>query len=375
MAFRIKGSHIAALVIAGAVLGWMGTGNIVVGGQANSENAVLPPAQREENRDELFKVRFVTVNPEERPNVLLVRGRTKADAIVPVRAETSGTLEKRLVAKGDRVKQGDLVCQLDPGVRQAAVDRALAAHEQAVFDYEGSLSLQKQGFTSETRMKALKAAMDGAAATLAEMRLELARTDILATADGIVQDPIAEIGDNLSDGDVCVTLINADPLLFIGQISERQVGQVEVGNPAQVQLISGELVAGTIRYVASSADEATRTFLIEVEIPNPDNRLRDGVTAAAQIKLDGTEAYRIRPSWLTLDDDGSVGVRVVEDDNSVSFKQLNIISHTPETMWVTGLEPGARVISVGQDYVIPGQTVEPVAADVAATSSKGDVRS
>ncbi|MCY6381423.1 efflux RND transporter periplasmic adaptor subunit [Hoeflea prorocentri] len=375
MAFRIKGSHIAALVIAGAVIGWMGTGNIVVGGQANSENAVLPPAEREENRDELFKVRFVTVNPETRPNILLVRGRTKADAIVPVRAETSGTLEKRLVSKGDRVEQGDLVCQLDRGVRQAAVDRALAAYEQAVFDYEGSASLQKQGFASETRMKALKAAMDGAAATLAETRLELDRTDITATADGVVQDPIAEIGDNLSGGDVCVTLINADPLLFIGQVSERQVGQVDVGNRAQVQLISGELVSGTIRYVASSADEATRTFLIEVEIDNPDNALRDGVTAAAQIELDGSEAYQIRPSWLTLNDEGSVGVRVVDEDNSVSFRQLKIISHTPDTMWVTGLEPGTRVISVGQDYVVPGQTVEPVAADIAATMSKDDVRS
>ena len=164
-------------------------------------------------------------------------------------------------------------------------------------------------------------------------------------------------------------------LLFIGQVSERQVGQVDVGNPARVQLISGEEVSGTIRYVASSADEATRTFLIEIEMANPDNALRDGVTASAQIKLDGTQAYQIRPSWLTLDDDGSIGVRVVEGDNSVSFRNLNIISHTPDTMWVTGLEPGTRVISVGQDYVIPGQTVEPVAADVAAAVSKDDVRS
>ncbi|WP_419910532.1 efflux RND transporter periplasmic adaptor subunit [Hoeflea sp.] len=374
MAFRIKGSHIAALVIAGAVIGWMGTGNIVVGGQANSANATPPPAERQNSEDALFKVRYVTVNPEIRPDILLVRGRTQADAIVPVRAETGGTIEKRLVSKGDRVEAGDLVCQLDRGVRERAVDRALAAHDQAVFDYEGAVALREKGFASETRLKALKAALDSASATLDEARHELSYTDITATASGVVQDPIAEIGDNLSSGDVCITLINTDPMLFVGQVSERQIGPIDVGDAVVVQPITGETVAGNIRYIAPSADAATRTFLIEVEMPNPDKLLRDGVTAAAQIELDGAEAYRIRPSWLTLSDDGAIGVRVIGENDAVAFMPLTIVAHTQETMWVTGLEPGTKVISVGQDYVTAGQTVEPVAAEIAATS-KDDVRS
>ncbi len=375
MAFRIKGSHITALIIAGAIVGWMATGNIVVGGQANSANATPPPAERNGKDEALFKVRYITVNPEIRPDTILVRGRTQADSIVSVRAETRGTLEKRLVSKGDRVKAGDLVCQLDRGVRETGINRATAALDQAVFDYEGAVELQKKGYSANTRVVALKAAMDGASAALAEAKLELSRTDITATTDGIVQDPIAETGDNLAIGDVCITLINANPMLFIGQVSERQVGHIEVGDQAGVGLVSGETVVGNIRYISPSADAATRTFLIEVELPNPDNALRDGVTAAAQIELDGTEAYKIRPSWLTLDDDGSIGVRVVEDGGEVAFRQLNIISHTPETMWVTGLEPDTRVITVGQDYVIPGQTVEPVAAEAAAQTAKDDSNS
>ncbi len=374
MAFRIKGSHIAALVIAGVVLGWMGTGTVVVGGQANSENAVPPPAERQSADDALFKVRYVSVTPEVRPELLLVRGRTEADTVVPVRAETAGTVEKRLVSKGDNVKIGDLVCQLDRGVREAAVERATAALDQATFDYEGATELRKKGFASETRIKALKAALDGAHWTLAEAKRELSHTDILATADGIVQDPIAEIGDNLSIGDVCITLINADPMLFIGQVSERQVGAISVGDPGRVEMISGETVDGAIRYISPSADAATRTFLIEIELPNPERTLRDGVTASALVQLDGSEAYRVKPSWLTLDDSGEIGVRVVDDNNVVSFRQLKIVAHTPETMWVTGLESGSRVISVGQDYVIPGQTVEPV-ADVAASTKKAETNS
>ena len=375
MAFGIKGSHITALIIAGAVVGWMATGNIVVGGQANSDNATPPPAERNSQDDALFKVRYVTVNPEIRPDTILVRGRTQADSIIPVRAETPGTLEKRLVEKGDHVKTGDLVCQVDRGVRETAVNRARATLEQARHDYEGAVSLQKKGYSADTRVMALKAALDAASAGLAEAELELSRTDITATADGIVQDPIAETGDNLAIGDVCITLINADPMLFIGQVSERQVGQIDVGDGAGVKLVSGETVLGKIRYISPSADAATRTFLIEIELPNSDDQLRDGVTAAAMIELEGTQAYRVRPSWLTLDDDGSIGVRIIEKDDRVAFRALNIISHTPDTMWVTGLEPETRLITVGQDYVIPGQIVEPVAAEAAAQPAKEDTNS
>ena len=98
------------------------------------------------------------------------------------------------------------------------------------------------------------------------------------------------------------------------------------------------------------------------------------MTASALVQLDGSEAYRVKPSWLTLNDGGEIGVRVVDDNDVVSFRQLRIVAHTPETMWVTGLQPGSRVITVGQDYVIPGQTVEPV-ADVAASTKKAETNS
>jgi multidrug efflux system membrane fusion protein len=103
--------------------------------------------------------------------------------------------------------------------------------------------------------------------------------------------------------------------------------------------------------------------------------LRDCITASAVIRLEGSEAYRIVTSWLTLDDNGQIGVRVVEDDNRVNFVPLKIVAHTPENMWVTGLTPGMRVITLGQDYVIPGQTVVPVPSEVATNGASDEARS
>jgi multidrug efflux system membrane fusion protein len=144
---------------------------------------------------------------------------------------------------------------------------------------------------------------------------------------------------------------------------------------AEITLITGQTVTGKISYISPSADPATRTFLTEIEIPNEDGSLRDGITASAIIGLKGTEAYRVVSSWLTLDDSGQIGVRVVEDDDRVDFVSLKIVAHTPETMWVTGLAPGTRVITLGQDYVTPGQAVEPVPSELATNRASEGARS
>ncbi|WP_099866318.1 efflux RND transporter periplasmic adaptor subunit [Pararhizobium haloflavum] len=363
MAFRIRGSHIAAMVFAGAVIGWMATGDVMIGGQADSAEATPPPAERQASEDAIFKVRYATLQPEERVDALTLRGRTAADTIVSVRAETTGTVRERLVDKGDAVKAGDLVCRLDQGTRESALAQAEAALTQAQFDFDANEQLQQRGFASSTQLNALRAARDSAKAELDAARQELERTQIKATTDGIVQDPIVEVGDNLATGDVCVTLIDTDPMLFIGQVSERRVGALTTGDSATVTLVSGETRDGTIRYVARSADPQTRTFMIEIAIENSDGKLRDGITASARIPLESAPAYRVKSSWLTLADDGTIGLRAIGKDDEVEFVPVEIQAQTSEGVWLTGLEPGMRVITVGQDYVESGQTVQPVRAD------------
>jgi membrane fusion protein, multidrug efflux system len=369
MAFRLRGSHISAMLIAGAVLGWMATGDVLIGGQAGSADAVPPPAERQLAEEAPFKVRYVAVSAEDRVDSIQVRGRTEAHSTVSVRAETGGTVRERVVEKGETVSAGDLVCRIDVGTRQSAVARAEATLSQAEFDYQASQRLQERGFAAETRLNALKAQRDGAQAELDQARQELARTEVMATARGIVQDPIAEPGDNLAVGDVCVTLIDTDPMLFVGQVSERRIGAVERGSNARVMLVSGEERTGTVRYVAPSADPQTRTFRVEITVPNDDGALRDGVTAAATLELDSAPAFRVGPSWLTLADDGTIGLSVIDAEDRVSFVPVEILSQGNDGVWVTGLSDGDRVITLGQDYVVSGQKVEPVAASASPSRS------
>lgn len=356
---RINGPVLVSLAILAGIGGWMFTGKLIQGGIDNPNAETI--AEREAKRTKAaFRVRVIDVQPTERVALLNIRGRTKADAQVSVRAETGGTVERRPVKKGDVIKAGDVLCEIDRGVRSTNLDQAVAQLEQAEQDYLANKQLADRGFTTNSRLRQLKAAMDAATAAVATAKQELARTEIKATANGTVQKPMAEIGDNLAPGGVCVTLMQLDPMLFSGQVSERDISQLKIGMATKVDLVGGERVAGTLKYISPVADPKTRTFSIEVAMPNPDFAIKDGLTASATIPLKPTLAYQVASSWLTLADDGEVGIRAVDEKNIVQFHPVKILAQDEKTMWVSGLKPGLKVITLGQNFVSAGELVDPV---------------
>ena len=368
----LKIAHVTAVLVAAGVAGWMISGNLIEGGIGPQDGEAVVIADRNAEAEErLFSVRTTVLDPQSRPEMLLVRGRTEADAQIPVRAETGGTLEERLVDKGDFVNEGTEVCRLDPGVRESALRQAEASKaqaeatlQQAEFDLNSNTQLADRGFAAESGLNALRASVNAARAQvaqadaqIAQAEEELARTIVVSSASGFVDDPIAEVGDVLTAGGVCVTLVDTDPLLVTGQVPETEVGALRVGMNARVELVTGEEVRGVVQFVANSADPETRTFEIDIAIPNPNNEVRAGVTASALIPLAPIDAYPIMSSWITLDDDGRLGVGIVEEDATVAFAPVEVLAQDTEITWVTGLEPGTRVITLGADYVRAGQEV------------------
>ncbi|NRG19036.1 efflux RND transporter periplasmic adaptor subunit [Rhizobiales bacterium] len=358
---RIKFSYLLAAGLTAAVAGWMLTGQTIVAGAGDNENSTPPPAERKaENGDDPFAVRVRSIVAEPRHAELEIRGRTEAEARVMVRAETSARVVERPATEGASVEPGEILCVLDRGTREARVMEFEAALAQAELDHNASSSLSSKGFAAQTRVAALKAARDAAEARLKEAKLELERTVIKAPVAGRLESPMAEVGTTLEIGDTCAAIVDADPMLAIGQVSERNIGALKLGQEATVELVTGQTVDGKVRYIAPSADPDTRTFRVEIEIPNSDGTILDGITVLARLPLDAGKAHRISPSTLTLNDEGVVGLRTVNDDNSVEFIPVEILGGDTKGLWVSGLPETVRVITVGQDYVIEGQTVQPI---------------
>ncbi|PLW76752.1 efflux RND transporter periplasmic adaptor subunit [Cohaesibacter celericrescens] len=361
MALRLKGSYGLALLFTAGIVGWMATGHTVISGEA-SEGAVPPPAVRNQlTETEAVRVAVQTFSSQERQSLLTIRGRTQSDKTVTVRAETTATVLSRSIEKGQWVEKDTLLCELDAGSRLASLAQAEAALAQAEFDLDAKETLAKKGFAAQTQIEALKAQRDAALAGVKIAKVELARTKVLAPIAGSVQGPLAEVGDQLKSGDACAVLMNPDPMLVVGQVSERDIPRVHVGAKAQVELVTGEKADGVVRYVSTASNIETRTFLIEVEVPNPDRSLRDGVTAIANLVLDPLQAHLMSPAHLTLSDEGIVGVMRVEDSHAI-FTPVSILANDAEGVWVGGLPSIVDVITVGQEYVKSGQLIEAVSA-------------
>lgn len=359
---KIRFSHILALVILGALSYYMYHGEVNIGGQgASAANTKSISERKDGTQDKLFRVNVVPIRAETREQFLSVRGRTKAQAIIPVRSETSGILRQRHVNRGDFVKKGDLVCSIESGAREANVASAEAQLLQAETTYNANKELLKKGFTTQNQKLLMEAQVNAAKANLKSAQIELSRVKIHANASGLVQDPIAEPGDVLSAGAACVTLVDNNPMYFTGQVSESVIGGITPGMDANIQLINGASTSGEITYISPSSDPQTRTFLVDIRLDGP-TEIRDGVTASANIKLPGTIAFKIPPSSLTLNGNGVLGIKIVDADNLVQFLPVRVIAQTSEGFWIEGPKDEVRLITLGQEYVIEGEKVEPVLA-------------
>ena len=316
-------------------------------------------------------VRTQTFTAQPMPVEVPLRGRTQAKATVTAVAETAGTVDTVHVTKGQRVEVGDLLCTLDQGTRvaavaqaQAAVDQANAALAQAQLNFETNAGLREKGLAAANTANAAdvalaqaKAGVSQAAAGLDNAKAELDRTEITAKVAGLVQDPLALAGSMLNAGSPCATIVQLDPMIFAGMVPEKHIGLAKLGLTASIKTVTGQAVEGKVTYIASQADNATRAFPVEIEIPNPDFAIKDGVTAEALVNLGAAPGHLLPQSVLTLDDEGTLGVRTVEN-GVVAFHEVTIVSDTRQGVWVTGLPAVTEVITVGQEGVTAGQAVK-----------------
>lgn len=362
----MKRSYIIATGIAIAVTGWILSGQ--VGGRQSPDTE---PAAAAEPEVQPPQVRVRRLVAQERIGELVLFGRTEADRMVKVKAETAAPVAKLTVEKGERVAKGDVIARLSMDDRGARLAEAEATVEQYRIAHVAALKLSKKAFRSRVSLAQAKAELEAAKAALARIRLDIQHTVIRAPFGGIVDDLPVEVGDYVKVADTIATLIDLDPIIVVGEVGERDVARIKIGARAGVQLVTGERLAGAVRYVSKMGSTATRTFRVEVAIDNPAGAVAEGVTAELRLPTERVRAHRLSPSVLTLSDEGVVGVKTVDADRMVVFHPVHMIADTPEGIWLGGLPDEVTVIIVGQEYVRAGQRVRPVPEEAGVPQGKG----
>ena len=360
---------ITASVIAAAIGLWLFSGLFTGEEKVDPDTRPVLAEQAFEPRakNELPRVRVRHIEAQMRSQYITLRGRTANKRTVLVKSEITGVVTERAVERGQRVGENDLLCRLADNDRSAAVAEAEATLRRATLEYEGSKQLQAQGLQSNTAIAQAEASQAAAKAALMRARLNLERTTIRAPFAGVVEDIHANKGDYLTPGGECVTLLDLDPMLLTARVTERDVDDIETGDIVNARIATGREVTGVVSFISRQSDNQTRTYGMEAAVDNEDYSLRSGVTATLYIARDEVPAHRISPALFALDDTGRVGVRILDDDDRVQFRHINILQDTPEGAWVSGLPARARLITIGQETVVAGQRVEPILEDDALT--------
>lgn len=312
------------------------------------------------NSDGQRRVAIVAREFERAPvtRTVLLRGRTEAARTVEVMAETSGRVTSDPRRKGSTVEEGELLCRLRSGPRDAALREAESRLAEAELNYTAASRLSAEGFAAETRLASARAAREAAEAAVDSAREELERLEMVAPFGGVLETDTAELGALLQPGAPCATIHQLDPIRMVGFVPESQVDRIETGAPAGARLSSGREVTGRVTFVARTADPQTRTFRVEVTVDNEELDIRAGQSADMLISAAGAQGHLVPGSAMTLNDEGRIGLRLVDDDRRARFHQVEVLRDTADGVWVAGLPERATVIVVGQEFVSEGTLLD-----------------
>jgi multidrug efflux system membrane fusion protein len=349
-------SWLISASIAILVVAWLASGQFGEDAPEEAKASVITtvaPSQQS-------SVRVRTQSAEEIMRTIVVNGETAPARVVDIAAETDGRIEYVGVNRGANVDRNAVIVRLDERDRKARLAQAEATLRQREVEYQGRLKLKGESYVSEAQLQEAIAQLETAKAELMRAQLDLEYMTIRAPFDGALQERHVEVGDFVKSGDPIARFVDNRRIIVTANVSEYDAGYVETGQTAQARLATGETVHGTIRYVAPVADQATRTFTVELEVDNSAGALRAGGTAELQVPAERVLAHRISPSLLTLDDAGNIGLKIINDENEVEFVVADVALSTNDGVWVAGLPDLATIITVGQGFVVPGTMVNAV---------------
>lgn len=255
--------------------------------------------QNSNNDPEIIPVETITVKTMKIDKTLDFAGTIMAWREANLGAQTPGRVEKIYVKEGDEVREGDLLVQMD----DAQLTQARIQFEIAKQDYERIKPLFEQGSVSQQQFDKIKAGYESAKSAY---ELMLRNTQLRAPFSGIItakrinEGEVFLLAPSASGAPSIVTLMQIDFLKALVNVTETDFPLIRLNQTAKIEVdvYPEQTFTGTISRIDPAINSITRTFTVEVKIPNPKRLLRPGMFARVKIKTGETEAIFVPRSAL-----------------------------------------------------------------------------
>ncbi|ETX11580.1 RND transporter [Marinomonas ushuaiensis DSM 15871] len=359
MELKNKVGPITAVVVTAIAVTWMivgGNGVTVSPTESSSkENAVSP--QTSESKL-IYSVQAKTLTAKTIEMHLPLSGTTKADDTLSLINTYPGRITKLPIEKGSFIKKGTPILEIDTRTLKTEIEQARLLVKQKALELDGIKQLAANNFSSKVNLA--QAETELAAAKSAELRLlvDLENAIIAAPFSGILNTLDVQEGQVISAGDPIGTLVSLNPIKVSVNIPQNKVQQIKLGTPGEIRLESGYEAEGFISYINTTANEASRTITVEMQVENPDNIIPAGLTAAVDFTIDEQKAHAFSPALLTLDDSGKTAIKTIDLDNRVVISPVSIVKSERDQVWASGLPDNVNIITVGQGFVSAGDKID-----------------
>ncbi len=365
MAFSLSANRIAAVVVLLGAAAWVITGEFSAVGSQEAEAAQkAPDAAAEGAAPALRTVAAIVPVFADYSRQIRISGATEADKVAVLAARADGIVQSLEVKQGQQIAANDVVARLEGTDVEAAVRNGEVALARAEQELKVGEELYARGSLPELDLGTRRTAKAAAEAALSAAQADYGRLTVLAPFSGTIDKVDIELGEWAQVGTPIATLLSLDPIVIRAGVSEADVALVSKGSPASVRLLDGAEVQGTVRHVAKQASDKTRTFEIEVALPNSDGAIPAGMTAEVRLSGPPQRAITVPRSVLTLNDEGQIGLRVVGADNVARFVAVSIIEDGEKGLVIAGVPDGVRVVVAGQDLIRDGDKVNVSEIDI-----------
>lgn len=341
------------------------------------ESTATPAAPASSQR--VVRVETEVLQATEFEDVVQITGVIEAPNDATLSAQAGGTLEY-LAPLGRRVGQGAVVARLDSellaaGLRQAeALLDVQKAQESLAEDnfarqeplYRDSIISALEFESVRTQLIQAKAQRSQAESAVAQATKALANTSIVAPFGGTVEEHFADSGEQLVPGAAVLRLVNASRVRIVAGVPERYASDIEAGSSvtAAFSAYGMQPVTGQVAFVGQVINPQSRTFRVEVELPNQDGALKPEMIANLQLTREVRTGQLVIPltSVLREEDRSSVFVVTSPGDGTVQVAERRTVTMGPSyggrVVVESGLQAGDEVIVVGQTNVTEGDAIE-----------------
>lgn len=313
-------------------------------------------------QERAVNVEAVEVRPEPFLDAVTVTGTVSADRDVIVASEETGVIREVYVDRGGRVSAGQNLAKIDDELIRAQHDQAQAEARLARETWERQRRLwEEDSIGSELAYLRAKYGAEVAEASARALATRLDRTVVRAPIDGILDDRFIEVGASVAPGSRVARIVDVDPLGVVGGVAERYAGEIAVGSAATVSFDNGMEITGRIKFVGTALDEDSRTFPVEVVIPNRGGVLKPGMVARVRLGRGLRKDAILVPRDAVLRAESGYIVYVVASvDGRAVAEARPVVTGAGDGRRIViedGLVAGDRVIVVGQQQVTTGERV------------------